>query len=61
MEKLRVSFRLEEAYLEMLDKLAESSKSSNRTDELRMAIIAEYERVFGQGSSVELMRNFNRK
>lgn len=61
MEKLRVSFRLEEVYLEMLDKLAESGVSSNRTQELRMAIIAEYERVFGHGSSVELMRTFNRK
>lgn len=55
MEKKRVSFRLEEVYLDMLDRLVESS-SSNRTEELRMAIKAEYEKVFGEGSSIEFMR-----
>ncbi|WP_448192996.1 hypothetical protein [Azospirillum sp. sgz301742] len=59
MEKMRVSFRLEAFYIEMLDRLVKGNGvSNNRSDELRMAIIAEYERVFGQGSSVELMQKF---
>lgn len=60
METKRVTFRLEDVYLKMLDKLVESSISSSRTEELRMAIIAEYERVFGQGSSVDFMRQNKR-
>lgn len=60
MEKKRVSFRLEEIYLKMLDKLVESS-SRNRTEELRMAIMSEFERVHGKGSAVEFMRENKQK
>jgi hypothetical protein len=52
------SFRLEPVYLNMLDRLVEKGINSNRTEELKLCIIAMYAREFGEGA---VMKDFDQR